>query len=232
MLFTVAITLFCTVGSVILSYLFLPSGLSRQTYAPTLLTTMILTIPITYYVGIKILENHYLTLALEHAADHDGLTGTATRHSFYRQLKDTAEGPHTLIVVDIDHFKSINDQHGHDIGDKALKHFSRILRRNCRHDDIIARFGGEEFVILINQADLNAGLTAARRLCRVLPEAPLRVPGGVLTLTASFGVAELRTSNEVEKVIKRADMAVYRAKQDGRNRVLAYDPAMDIHPVG
>jgi diguanylate cyclase (GGDEF)-like protein len=144
-------------------------------------------------------------------------------------VNDAVEGPHTLIVVDIDHFKSINDQYGHDVGDKALKHFSRILRRNCRHDDIIARFGGEEFIILINQADLNAGLTAARRLCRVLPEAPLKIPGGVLTLTASFGVAELRRSADVDKVIKRADMAVYRAKQEGRNRVQAYDPVMDMH---
>lgn len=223
----VAITTFSTLGSSAMLFLFVPTEVSSQMYVPGMFITMFLTMPITYYVGLKILENHHLTLALEHAADHDGLTGAATRHSFYRGLNQVAEGPHALIAIDIDHFKTINDQYGHDVGDETLRHFFRVLRRNCRRDDMIARFGGEEFIILVQDADIAAGLSAAERLCRILPKAPVRVPGGTRQLTASFGVAELYAPDDVDTVMKQADMAVYRAKNDGRNRAYAYDPQID-----
>lgn len=230
--FMISITSVSALGCTILLYVLLSPELSRQVYLPGLMIVVILTMPITYFVGANLLENTRLTEALEQAADHDVLTGAATRSHFFRQISRLPQGPHAVIAVDIDRFKSINDQYGHDVGDEALKHVTSVLRENCRNVDIVARFGGEEFILLINQADKASGLSAAERLCRVLPEHPLEVSGETLRLTASFGVAELSPYAEVQDVLKHADLAAYRAKAEGRNRVCGYDPALDVPKGG
>ncbi len=229
-LFTLAITLIALVGNLAMEFLFLPPEFARQIIVPEILISVILAAPISYFVGVKMLDVHKLTESLEHVADHDVLTGAATRLSFYKHLQNIDKGPFALIVADIDHFKSINDRYGHQIGDAALRHFTETLVRNCREEDVVARFGGEEFLLLLCNADLKDGICAADRLCRRISEKPLETAHGQLRLTASFGVAELKDVACVEDAISRADKALYRAKEDGRNRVCAFDPVLDLAP--
>ena len=132
-----------------------------------------------------------------------------------------------LIVADIDHFKKVNDRHGHIAGDVALKQFANTLIRNTREDDIVSRFGGEEFVILLRGVSLQEALASAQRLCERVRSKPVFANGEEFFVTASFGVAELRSVAQIEEVFQRADLAVYRAKREGRDRVCVYDPSID-----
>lgn len=228
--FALSITAVALVGNALFILLLLPPDLSRAMLFPGSLITVVLALPISYFVGTRIVAVHELTVALEHAADHDLLTGASTRLSFYKRAKACRPAPLAVIVVDIDHFKAINDRFGHQAGDLALKWFATTLVRNCREDDIVARFGGEEFVILLQQAGLDEGNRAAERLCRRVREKPIFLNGARIQMTASFGVAELSDIKDVDVAIHQADMAVYRAKQAGRNRVCVYDPALDRQP--
>lgn len=229
--FALVITLIALVGNFILTYLFMPHSLADLTLLPGTIITMILAAPISFFVGTKMLDVHHLTEQLEHAADHDPLTGVHTRLSFYKEIADCVDMKLAIIVADIDHFKLVNDRYGHQAGDAALKSFAATLIRHCRDNDIIARFGGEEFVILLKHADQSDTVKAAERLSQKVRETPLHLKGRYIQLTASFGVAQVDSVAHVDRAIHHADMAVYRAKSTGRDRVCAYDPRLDIEPA-
>ena len=178
------------------------------------------------------LEVHFLTLELEHAASHDKLTGLHTRASFYDKLEQTGLFPCAVVVADIDYFKKINDAHGHRGGDQALQHFSTTLVCNCREDDIVARFGGEEFVIVLRNSTLENGLDVAQRLCERIRSKKLCFDHKVIEITASFGVSTAHDLSDIDSSIHLADLALYRAKRAGRNRVFAYDPSLDDTSAG
>ncbi|MQM36715.1 Serine/threonine-protein kinase PknD [wastewater metagenome] len=161
---------------------------------------------------------------LKHLANTDALTELANRRMFiealelaWRQARD-AETPAAVLMVDIDHFKDINDRHGHAAGDEVLRHLAGRFRATLRAVDIAARIGGEEFAVLLGageQAD-----AVADRLCRQMAQTPVRVDSHTITFTVSIGVAHLRRADSShEAVLQRADQALYRAKRDGRNRV-------------
>jgi two-component system cell cycle response regulator len=132
----------------------------------------------------------------------------------------------SLMVCDLDRFKSVNDTYGHAAGDEVLKQFASRALAAVRNVDLVARFGGEEFVIIMPDTDGPHALKVAERLCRKVAEVPMEVPeapGGGLTVTVSIGVAASNQPMACEEFIKIADAALYRAKQTGRNRVCA-DP--------
>lgn len=221
------ITAVAILGDAVIQLVILPPELAdRMRWAGALITAM-LALPISFYVGTKLREVSELTMQLEQAAERDLLTGAGTRLSFYRHVEQQGRAPMVVIVTDIDHFKAINDRFGHQGGDLALRHFAGTLVRNCREEDIVARFGGEEFVILLHNAGMEEGLAAANRLCQRVREKHYVIDGARLRLTASFGVAELNAPEKVDVAIHHADMAVYRAKQGGRDRVCAFDPVLD-----
>lgn len=230
-LFALVITLVAIAGNGALSYVILPANVLDIMLVPGTIITMILAAPISFFVGSKILEVHHMTQKLEHAADHDQLTDTLTRKGFYKTAALCQEDALAVIVADIDHFKLVNDQHGHQAGDAALRSFAATLARHCRDDDIIARFGGEEFVILLQRASQREALKAALRLSQKVREKPLHFQGKYVQLTASFGVAGVEDVEHVDRAIHHADMAVYRAKTTGRDKVCEYDPALDTEPV-
>jgi diguanylate cyclase (GGDEF)-like protein len=167
-------------------------------------------------------EARYLA---EQVARQDALTQLNNRRAFQeaaQPLVDTAtrhDRPLSLAVMDIDHFKSINDRYGHKTGDEALVAVANMLKRMSRSSDVVARWGGEEFVLLLPETGLQQAVNHAERLRRAVSE--LRIPAGdgVLSMTASFGIAARSAEMSLEELIHEADMQLYQAKQSGRDRV-------------
>lgn len=129
--------------------------------------------------------------------------------------------PTALIMIDLDHFKAINDVHGHPAGNEALLWVSRIWRRATRKIDIICRYGGEEFTIILPSTSLQQAVRTAERLRATVANSPLKLNGHAVQLTASFGVDVYRASDRLSAgdFLERADRHLRKAKQDGRNRV-------------
>ncbi|MDB5389317.1 MAG: diguanylate cyclase [Planctomycetaceae bacterium] len=155
----------------------------------------------------------------------DSLTGLWNRRAFDEQLPvqfnvyQRYETPLSLIMVDIDHFKQLNDNFGHPMGDEALRHLGRILRDNLRTADFAARYGGEEFVMLLPQTDLAGALATTERLREVLMEKPLITPDGPVFVKVSMGLAQARLCDNEWDLITRADQALLQAKRSGRNQI-------------
>ena len=163
----------------------------------------------------------------------DVLTGVYNRRYALRHMeglmKRVADSGKSLsvLVCDLDRFKSVNDTYGHAAGDEVLKQFAQRATQSMRNIDMVARFGGEEFVILLPDTEGDNALKAAERLCNKIGSTPMDVadaPGGKLTVTVSIGLASTTMAMPGEELIKLADAALYRAKQGGRNQVCA-DPS-------
>ena len=159
----------------------------------------------------------------ERRAVVDPLTGLRNRREFERTL--TAYGPRsahpaTLIYIDLDHFKRLNDTLGHPAGDAALKHVARLLETAVRDGDLVARIGGEEFAVWLPRTALREGMEVAERIRRFVAEKPMTWSGSIYPLTTSCGIASYpELVGDVLNLPAAADAALYRAKQGGRNRV-------------
>lgn len=171
-------------------------------------------------------ELHASKLAAEQLARTDALTGLNNRRAFtelseraihlcQRQLR-----PYAAIVLDLDRFKVINDTRGHAIGDRALQHVAQQLQESVRKTDIYARTGGEEFAVLLPDAAEEDAMLVAEKIRATIAEHPVPTEDGPLPITASLGVA--CDPVELGSLIRLADMAMYRAKQDGRDRVVCH----------
>lgn len=158
-------------------------------------------------------------------ATRDTLTGVANRAALNQQLPkfvedNLASGRRgSLVMCDIDFFKRINDNFGHQAGDDALVTFASVLREISREDDLVARFGGEEFVVLCDDCDNPSATIRAEEMRFAVANTPIPSLGG-LTLTASFGVTEVQEGDSWETLLSRADRALLMAKENGRNRVI------------
>ncbi|WP_427023176.1 PleD family two-component system response regulator [Aureimonas ureilytica] len=154
----------------------------------------------------------------------DPLTGLYNRRFLEGHLSQAIEQAERnnrslcVLMLDIDHFKRINDTYGHDAGDEVLRQFAEHLKRGLRASDLAARIGGEEFAIIMPDAEIAAALSAAERLRRGIEAEPLRVQDHTIALTTSIGVGSLAADGQ-RGLMKRADMALYKAKRDGRNKV-------------
>ena len=226
-MFSLVITSVAVFGSLALMHLMMRPEILRETIVAGACITVMLAAPISYFVGLMLLDINILAQKLEHAVNHDNLTGACSRANFHERLEGVTDQDMVLIVADIDHFKRVNDRFGHKAGDYALKQFATTLVRNCREDDVVARFGGEEFVILLKGTELDEGIATAQRLCDCVRDKKIFTEGHELRLTASFGVAGMTSVSQVETAFQKADLAAYRAKREGRDRVFAYDTALD-----
>lgn len=158
---------------------------------------------------------------LERLALQDPLTGLANRRAAMGQLAAWSAAPRTAIclaIADIDHFKRVNDGLGHDGGDASLVHFAAMLQRFVPDGWLVARIGGEEFLIAAPAAGFPAFAERIETLRTAIAETPLITPAGPWRLTASFGLAEQAPDEPPDRLITRADRALYSAKQAGRNR--------------
>ena len=125
-------------------------------------------------------------------------------------------------MLDVDHFKVVNDRHGHAAGDEALKALTRVCQRECRSSDIIARHGGEEFVVLLPETTLESARAVVERVRRAIAEERVAAANGVsFSITVSGGLTERRDGESLEVLLARADDALYQAKRAGRDRVTA-----------
>jgi diguanylate cyclase (GGDEF)-like protein len=173
---------------------------------------------------IKVVVND-LIAELKSTADHDVLTGVFNRrfvmHMLHLEIERTLRTarPLSCIVLDTDHFKLINDRSGHDAGDVALQHVCQVLTQGLRITDTLGRQGGEEFMLICPDTPHATAIDVAERLRLALQSHPLEIEGNSLVLTASFGVGTLRPEDTLESLLKKSDLALYRSKRLGRNRV-------------
>ncbi|MEZ6086634.1 MAG: diguanylate cyclase [Pirellulaceae bacterium] len=169
------------------------------------------------------LEQEVQTLHVK--ATRDGLTGVANRAEFDRALADVVEfaaaghGAASVILCDIDHFKQVNDTFGHQAGDEALISFASVLTRNSRDGDLVARYGGEEFALLCPDCDNATAAKRAESIRKDLEATPQPALDNK-PITASFGVTEFQAGDTEATIVARADRALYKAKENGRNRVV------------
>lgn len=159
----------------------------------------------------------------------DALTGLHNRRYMENHMSTLVEEaiikgkPVSVLLADIDYFKSINDTHGHDVGDEVLRQFALCLRKNTRGIDLTCRYGGEEFVIIMPETDLAKAYMVAERLRRIVADTQFKISDELtLQVTTSVGLATLDNIDDTPQILlKRADQALYTAKKDGRNRVVA-----------
>ena len=157
----------------------------------------------------------------------DPLTQLANRRYFDEKMKEILSlsrrqsQPLSIIMTDIDKFKFVNDTFGHHAGDQVLVGYANLMREHCREEDVVARFGGEEFILALSHTDGRQACSLAERLRQSLAQSDLLDNGHLVT--ASFGVAQWQGNEEVAELIRRADTALYRAKEAGRNRTLLAD---------
>lgn len=225
--FTVVMSLIVLAISAGLRPLMLPPELAIPTLVPGAAMAVMIAAPIGWIIARRLRVVHDLSARLEHALNHDLLTGVRTRASFYQAVRALDGQPCAVIVVDIDHFKGFNDCHGHFAGDQALRQFATLLASNCRGGDLVARFGGEEFVIVLRGSGAEQGRAIADRLAERVRASPIYVGERSLSLTASFGVAPLQAGGDMDQAIEQADRALYQAKHAGRDRVCRYHPGLE-----
>lgn len=175
-------------------------------------------------------ERETLIRQLEETVRTDALTGLNNRRHYFELGKTAVKKairsgkPLSAIMFDSDYFKKVNDTYGHAVGDKALVHLSKLATQAIRDIDVLARVGGEEFAVLLENTDETSAEEVAERLRKVIEDNPLPLERGQLTLTISAGVASFRpdTSDDLDTLLLYADKALYQAKAGGRNRVCLY----------
>lgn len=172
-------------------------------------------------------ESTRLRAYFERAATVDGLTGLRNRRwlddAFARQLTRTVRAGHpvALLMIDIDHFKRLNDEHGHLVGDAVLCHVALVLALGLRPPDLLARYGGEEFALMLPETDGTEAVAIAERLREQVANAPTTPNAEPLPrVTVSIGVAVARLSDSLDVLVRAADRALYAAKDAGRDRVV------------
>ena len=185
------------------------------------------------YDNTKLCETNYklekLNVKLKDLSNRDPLTHLYNRRYFAEisnkmlALSLRNDNNLTIIILDIDKFKSINDTYGHSVGDNVIITLARELENNIRDSDLVARFGGEEFVILLNNTDLDNSVNIAEKIRKRIEKIEIKDDDNILKFTASFGVAKYDDNldnGKIEHTITRADNALYIAKENGRNQVI------------
>ena len=179
------------------------------------------------FVGMYLWAEHNRAMVakLERLATTDELTGMLNRRAFNNaataeiRRADRHESPLSVMILDIDHFKKINDTHGHYGGDNVLIEFARQARATIRTEDVIARVGGEEFAVLLPETEISRAHQLAERIRATIEAAGVMHGGAHITITVSIGVAQVDEGEGIAEALQRADTALYCAKKSGRNLV-------------
>lgn len=176
--------------------------------------------------SVKTLEHLETVRTLRLLADTDPMTGLLNRRSFLGDAKDVLaffrryESKFAILMIDIDNFKHVNDTHGHAVGDEVIRTIGRVLAEAARQTDRVARFGGEEFVVLLREVDEAALTSWAERMRSAVQMATVTTPAGAVGVTVSVGATLVSPGDrDIEDVLHRADLALYRSKSNGRNRM-------------
>jgi len=183
--------------------------------------------------SLSVIEAKRLMNTLRESALKDPLTGLYNRRFLQDHANHIISGTLRrkrclgMIMCDLDYFKQVNDQHGHDVGDTVLKDTAQLLLKGVREADIVLRFGGEEFFILLTDINPGDAILVAEKIRKSFDENKFKIPSGTLKKTLSLGVSEFPNDSEgFWQCIKYADVALYKAKDGGRNRAIQFDPKM------
>lgn len=191
-----------------------------------------------YYISeaLPVIETRQLMEKLHESALRDALTGLHNRRFLIENIDKLVAGvlrrgrPLGLVMCDLDFFKQVNDQHGHDVGDAVLKEAALLIHNSVRAADWVIRFGGEEFLVLLMDIDEGCSAMVAEKIRQKIENASFRIPDGSLKKTVSIGVCEFpHDCNTIWQAIKYADIALYKAKDGGRNRVVRFTEEMRRH---
>ncbi|MCF6172474.1 MAG: diguanylate cyclase [Campylobacteraceae bacterium] len=175
----------------------------------------------------KILEEK--NAKLEILASMDMLTGARSRRSFfdigtqYISIAQRENKPLSFIMMDLDHFKKINDTYGHQTGDKVLKNFAKVVAKNIRKSDLFGRVGGEEFAIILSNTNIDKALKVAEKIRSQVSTNDLKFQEKTIHITVSLGIAMLANDDILDTIFEKADKALYTSKQNGRNRITVVD---------
>ncbi|MEM7377284.1 MAG: GGDEF domain-containing protein [Pseudomonadota bacterium] len=192
-----------------------------RTVAPEMLRgTVIVFGLVSVYLGLKLRQLSKLNQQLELLVARDNLTDVATRDFFFTALAAQPERDGVCLMVDIDHFKRINDTHGHLVGDKVIANVARHLRHSVRNDDIVCRFGGEEFAIFLADADADRALEISERVRKSIAKHHFDAGECQVAVTVSIGGSTVMQARDAESAIHQADIALYQAKRNGRNQTV------------
>lgn len=182
-------------------------------------------VTVLFGFGIMLLANEYITSQLKLLANLDSLTNLYNRRAYLKNLEQSISFSNRtgqalcVLVIDVDHFKRINDSHGHDAGDMVLKTIAKTIEHCLRTEDVMGRMGGEEFSICLPNTTLASALIVADRICKTVHSTAITLESTDITCSVSVGGATLRKLESPRDVLRRSDQAMYFAKANGRNRV-------------
>lgn len=189
---------------------------------------ILISVPISLWVGRTGIRLRDAGIHLRQLADTDPLTGLRNRRSFFAaatEIVASSQKPCSLLVIDADHFKDLNDNYGHAVGDLALVNIADVLRDSFRASDLTCRVGGEEFAILLPGITHDKAARMGQRLVDSVADSPIVAGNAIITYSISCGIAEAQVGEALPELFKRADDAMYRAKKEGRNRVALHAAA-------
>jgi diguanylate cyclase (GGDEF)-like protein len=195
----------------------------KETFYMNIAITLLLTVVITITVLLYVRKMH---TRLNNLANNDALTNLPNRRTFNAKLErlllltKRSESSLSIIFLDIDNFKKINDSKGHDVGDQVLKNLSKLLSATIRSSDFVARWGGEEFIILLSGTGIENASITAEKLRALIENSPALQNLVNFPVTASFGVTSIVDGDNIDVIFKRVDRALYQAKTSGKNRVV------------
>jgi len=211
-------------------YLMSSKPYSSSIIMRSMIIYLVLTFIMYYYESSQQMLIRYIQEEkerFENASKHDALTGLSNRRDIMEKIEEEQERsvrsdkPFTLIMCDIDHFKRINDDFGHDSGDYVLKMIAHLLKDQVRGIDCSSRWGGEEFLIMLVETDLDGGQNVAERIRKRIEKSVFTYKDTKIPVTMTFGLSMYQgTGDDIEACIKRADNALYEGKNQGRNRVV------------
>jgi diguanylate cyclase (GGDEF)-like protein len=196
--------------------------------------------PIAWFLVDLLLRVHHVEQEMRSLASYDSLTGLPSRHAFfdnannYVSLAQREHKTFSVMIIDLDHFKSINDRYGHPAGDAVLKLFADVVNSVARRSDIMGRLGGEEFAIVLPSTNTSEALEFSERLHHAINQAVLKYNGSAIRYTASIGLSEFDTDSAdgIDDLLARADLALYQAKQSGRNQTATFNPQLTQAAAG
>ena len=201
---------------------------------------LVVTLPIAWYLVDLLLRVHREEQKMRSLASYDSLTGLLSRHAFfdntnnYVSLAKRERIPFSVVIIDLDNFKNINDRHGHPAGDAVLRLFASVVNSVARRSDIIGRVGGEEFAMVLPSTTAAEAVEFAERLHEAINKAVLKYNGSAIRYTVSVGLAEFSSDSKhsVDDLLAQADVALYQAKQAGRNQTVTYTPKVAQAAIG
>ncbi|MCK0094038.1 GGDEF domain-containing protein [Yoonia sp. F2084L] len=217
-------TVACMIVSEVMVYLLFPGQdlLAALQIAP--LISLVTAYPFSFFIWSQVRRNIQMGIELQRLVNRDRLTDVATRDFFFARMRSDPQAYGISLMVDIDFFKTVNDTFGHMAGDAVIVRVAEILHQNTRANDIVCRFGGEEFVVFLREKGSSDGFDIAERMRKAISDDVVVFDGQNLSVTVSIGGSMKERLADVNLAIQQADRALYRAKSLGRNRTIFSEP--------